>query len=165
MRQIASGDDLFDFPGLIKTLSRDRSRMINDARPPKVIIAGAGMMTGGRILHHLRRYLPLRTTTLLVVGYQAERTLGRALLNGNERVTIYGDLIEVRARVEKIGGYSAHADREQLLSWIASAPEKPSQIFFVHGEPRDEESFKKTLAEVTGITATIPTLGSSFDLS
>ncbi len=165
MRQIASGDDLFDFPGLIKTSSRDDSRTINDAPRPKVIIAGAGMMTGGRILHHLRRYLPDRTTTLLVVGYQAERTLGRALLNGAERVTIYGDSVQVRAQVEKIGGYSAHADRAGLLQWMVAATVKPKQIFLVHGEPRDQESFAKSLADATGARVILPTLGESFNLA
>src|SRR3989344_263566 len=108
LARLSSGEALFEFSKLHRTLTRNESRKINDVPSPKVIIAGAGMMTGGRILHHLRRYLSDRNSTLLIVGYQAEHTLGRALLNGAYEVDIYGQVVRVNAQIEKMGGYSAH---------------------------------------------------------
>ncbi|MDO8505421.1 MAG: MBL fold metallo-hydrolase [bacterium] len=162
--RISKSKDLFNFPGLESTLSRDESRGINETPAPKIIIAGAGMMTGGRILHHARRYLKDRNSSILFVGYQAENTLGRAILNGADHVYIYDERVPVRARVEKIGGYSAHADRRQLIAWVKHAAKPPARIFLTHGE---EDSRTLMAKELQGVVASIvekPLLGNSFDL-
>src|SRR3989338_4545050 len=131
LARISKSKDLFNFPGLTSTITRDESRRINDAPFPKVIIAGAGMMTGGRILHHARRYLKDRNSAILFVGYQAEHTLGRRILDGADHVYIYDERVIIRASVEKIGGYSAHADRTQLIAWVKEASSAPARIFLV----------------------------------
>lgn len=164
LKRLSMGDQFFEFPGLQSTPRVDDSKMINDIPSPKVIIAGAGMMTGGRILHHLLRYLNNRNATLLVVGYQAQGTLGRKLLDGVTPVSIYGQKIDVRARVEKIGGYSAHADRRRLVEWVGSASTPPHKIILVHGEPDSQEVINNDLHERFRITAERPTFGESIEL-
>ena len=164
MARLHAGHNLFEFPGLRATLTRDESRTINDVPPPKVIIAGAGMMTGGRVLHHARRYLLDRNTTLLIVGYQAVGTLGRAILNGADRVRIYGNTVPVLARVKKIGGYSAHADRDGLINWIAMAPQKPAKVFLVHGEPDSQMIMASDLMSRLKIKPFLPRSGAVYEL-
>ena len=134
LRQIAKGDKLFDFPGLQITRSKDESKKINQADWPKVIIAGAGMMNGGRILHHLIRYLGNKRTTVLIIGYQARGTLGRRLYNGETRLRVLNEFINVKANITSIGGYSAHADQNMLVDWVKSADKPPQQVFCIHGE-------------------------------
>jgi len=160
--KVSNGQDLFNFPGLVSTLSRDESRKINEAAAPKVIIAGAGMMNGGRVLHHARRYLKDPNSTVLFVGYQAEHTLGRAILEGAPYVYIYDEKIPVRAHVEKIGGYSAHADRTQLVAWVKVASHPPAKIFLVHGEDDSREIMTKEIKNAVGVSPERPTLGSTF---
>ncbi len=130
----ASGDDLFSFPGLKLTASRDESKLINDAPKPKVIIAGSGMMNGGRIQHHLVRYLSDPNSTVLIVGYQAQGTLGRDLYEGKKLVQVLQEKVHVRAHIMSIGAYSAHADQAKLVKWVEDAAEKPKQIIVTHGE-------------------------------
>jgi metallo-beta-lactamase family protein len=164
LKRLSMGDEFFEFPGLQPTPRVDDSKMINDIPAPKVIIAGAGMMTGGRILHHLQRYLNSKKTTLLVVGYQAQGTLGRKLLDGVSPVSIYGQKIDVQARVEKIGGYSAHADRRRLVEWVGTAPKPPARIVLVHGEPDSQEVISHDLHDRFGITTERPAFGESVEL-
>ncbi len=164
LARISSGEALFEFSELHRTLTRNESRKINDVPSPKVIIAGAGMMTGGRILHHLRRYLSDRNSTLLIVGYQAERTLGRALLNGAREVDIYGELVRVNAQIEKMGGYSAHADRDHLVEWVANAKPLPGKIFITHGEQDSRVALAHELHDKLDVTAELPALNSEFVL-
>lgn len=163
MQLISSGDDFFNFPRLFLTATRDESRTINDAHAPKVIIAGSGMMTGGRIMHHLQRYLSLSTTTVLIVGYQAVHTLGRQLLEGAKNVRIHGQTISVRAQIKKIGGYSSHADQSHLISWATQSPKKPKTIFLVHGET-DSHQALRPLLQPLGARIEVPRLGSSYEL-
>lgn len=111
------------------------SKGLNDRTGPLVIVAGSGMVTGGRILHHLRRRLPDPRTTVLLVGYQAEGTRGRALQYGAEAVTIFGERVPVRAKVETIHGLSGHADRDDLLAWLGGFSRPPQAVYAVHGEP------------------------------
>jgi len=132
---LRQGDPPMRFPGLREVVSADESKAIKSMSPPAVIIAGSGMCSGGRIMHHLINFLPLRSTTVMIVGWQGYGTLGRRLVDGAERVKIYGQEVEVRARVETLGGFSAHGDREVLLAWARSWPE-PEPVFWVnHGEP------------------------------
>jgi len=134
LRRIATGDDLFDFPGLMLTETVSESKAINMARRPKIIIAGSGMMTGGRIQHHLIRYLSHKDNTVLIIGYQADGTLGRKIYRGDKVVHILGERVHVKARVESIGAYSAHADQVKLLKWVHEAAGKPGKIFCNHGD-------------------------------
>ena len=133
-RMYMIGDDFLRFPGLSVTRSVEESKQINNVPGPKMVIAGAGMMNGGRILHHAHRYLSDPRSTLIIVGYQAEGTLGRRLYEGAEQVTIFGDTIPVRCTVQAIGGLSAHADQDRLVSWVSQAAARPRKIYCVHGE-------------------------------
>ena len=162
--RVQKDGDFFNFPGLRMTLTRDESRAINDAPQPKVIIAGAGMMTGGRVFHHLRRYLQDPHSTVLIVGYQSEKTLGRQLLDGAKEVTIFGDVVAVRATIEKIGGYSAHADRAHLAEWVAEAKQKPKKIFLVHGEDDARAALGGDLEKQLGIKPESPAYGASYEI-
>lgn len=164
MKRLIKGDSFFSFPGLQMTPKPDDSKMINDIPPPKVIIAGAGMMTGGRILHHLIRYLPQRSTTVLIVGYQAVGTLGRKLLDGASQIQIFGQSVPVQAMIEKIGGYSAHADRRRLVEWVSSAERRPQRIVLVHGEPDSQEVIGHDLHDQFGVMAERPALGEEIEL-
>lgn len=163
-RRVSGGDDLFAFPGLRKTLTRDASRTINDVPPPKVVIAGAGMMTGGRIFHHLRRYLPDPNSTILIVGYQARGTLGRRLLDGQTEITIFGKPVTVRAQIEKIGGYSAHADQTNLLAWARGAGGPLPRICLVHGDPDAQDQLAEQLRATLQTEVVIPERGTSIQL-
>lgn len=143
--------------------SVDDSKAINDAPTPKVIIAGSGMMNGGRILFHAERYLPDLKNTLLIVGYQATGTLGRRLFEGAKMVRIFGKNIEVNAQVKSIGSYSAHADMPQLLEYIGSIS-NTRQVFITHGEIDQSEILKQVIEEKLKISAIIPEKGEIYNL-
>ncbi|MGV8041333.1 MAG: MBL fold metallo-hydrolase RNA specificity domain-containing protein [Thermoanaerobaculaceae bacterium] len=113
----------------------DESKRLNSLRGPAIIISASGMATGGRILHHLRHRLPRPETTVLFVGYQAEGTRGRAILEGAEAVKIFGEMVPVRAQVRSISSLSAHADADELEIWLARAETAPKTVFVTHGEP------------------------------
>ncbi len=161
---IKSGDDLFDFPGLIFTENEYQSKQINDIQPPKVIVAGAGMSTGGRILHHEMRYLPDPNSCLLIICYQVEGTLGREILEGAEEVEIFGQQISVNAEVKEIGGYSNHADQTQLLEWVEEMGTKPERIFVTQGEPKSAKALGQRIKDELGITVEIPEVNQEFEL-
>lgn len=150
------GDDLFTFPGLHMTRSRDDSKAINSSPSPKVIIAGSGMMNAGRILHHLVRYLGSAKNTVLIIGYQAHGTLGRKLYSGEKKVEVLGERIHVKARVRSIGAYSAHADQRQLVQWVGSAEKLPGHIYCSHGEEAASAALASRLTEELGVTADVP---------
>ncbi len=160
VRRMSEGEELFDFAGLHRTLTRNESRAINNVPSPKVIIAGAGMMTGGRILHHLRRYAPDHNSTLLIVGYQSTHTLGREILNGAIEVDIYGEPVRINCHVEKLGGYSAHADRDALVKWVVNAPQTPKKIFIIHGEEDSRAALAHELHDELGLKAELPAMNS-----
>ena len=164
LRKVAHGDDLFDFEGLHLCESRDESKQINFVPPPKVIISGAGMMNGGRILHHLVRYLGNERNTILIIGYQAQGTLGRKLYTGEKVVEVLGERIQVRAAVKSIGAYSAHADQPTLINWIRSASALPKRIFVTHGEEETSISLATRLTEELGVQAHAPRLSESVEL-
>ena len=112
----------------------DDSKSLNRLRGPAIIISASGMLNGGRILHHLKQRLPDADTTLLFVGYQAEETLGRQILDGAKSVRIHGEVVPVLARIEAIPSLSAHADQAELVEWFSGIPEPPARTFLVHGE-------------------------------
>ncbi len=156
LRQVSTGDDLFVFPGLHKTMSREDSKSINQAPWPKIIIAGSGMMNGGRILHHLVRYLPDPKCSVLIVGYQSSGTLGRALYSGEKNVQVLDERINVKANILSIGAYSAHADQKQILSWIQSAKKPPGLICCTHGEEAASAALASRIKEDLGIKTDVP---------
>lgn len=142
---LGRGEEPFEPHSLVITRTAEESKEINDVEGPAIIIAGSGMMTGGRIRHHLRNNLGHREASLLIVGYQAEGTLGRVLINGAKTVKIFGDEIPVRADIHTIGGFSAHADQDDLLHWLE--PTGDARVYMVHGEPQVIAEFERTLRQ------------------
>lgn len=142
---IKSGKSPFDFPLLRTTRSSVESKEINDIKGTSIIMAGSGMCTGGRIKHHLVRNITRPESTILFVGYQAKGTLGREILERPQSVRILGKFYPVKAKIEKINGFSAHADRDELLRWVSSFKKAPEKIFLIHGEKEVTESFASIL--------------------
>ena len=153
---IASGDDIFTFPGLKFTSTSQESKKINKAPVPKVIIAGSGMSTGGRILFHEKEYLSDPNNIFLVIGFQVEGTLGRKILEGIPLVHIMGQDIKNRAERRAIGGYSAHADQQGILQFIKNIKGPIKKIFTVQGEKKPAEVLKKLIIDKLGIAAELP---------
>lgn len=158
-RLTKNGDDLFQFPGLITTETKEESKKINQTPGPKIIIAGAGMMNGGRIVHHAMRYLSDEKNTLLIIGYQSENTLGRKILDGASAVEIMGEKISVRCRVQAIGALSAHADQDKLLDWIGGGSTVPKKVLLAHGEPAAADALAKRIIGDLGAKATVVDFG------
>ncbi|MFO7654904.1 MAG: MBL fold metallo-hydrolase [Candidatus Krumholzibacteriia bacterium] len=140
------------------------SKALNDLDGPRVIVASSGMMTGGRILHHLVRRLPRRENLILLTGYQAAGTRGRSLQEGARTLRIHGGDVLVGARVATMQGLSAHADGDQLLRWITSGAQPPSRVFVVHGEDGPAEALAARIAAETGAETSVPELGESVEL-
>jgi len=162
---IASGDEIFRFPGLKLTKTVEESKRINDVPAPKIIIAGSGMSNGGRILHHERRYLFGSKNLLLIISYQSVGSLGRRLFEGEKFVKIFNTPIHVRCKIKAIGGYSAHPDKKGLLSWISSFNKPVKKIFVVHGEEEAALSLVNSIQDNLGIDAMAPFKGDSIVLN
>jgi metallo-beta-lactamase family protein len=163
-RLLKSGDELFQFPGLIMTATKEESKKINQMPEAKIIIAGAGMMNGGRIVHHAMRYLSDARNTLLIIGYQSQNTLGRKILNGESPVEIMGEKIPVRCHVKAIGALSAHGDQNKLLDWIGGGSSIPKQVLLTHGEPAAASALAKRLIGDLGVKAMPASFGLEVDL-
>jgi metallo-beta-lactamase family protein len=163
-RLMLTGSSPFSFPGLTMVRSVEKSKTLNHLRGTAVIIAGSGMCTGGRIKHHLSSNIERRESTVLFVGYQAEGTLGREILSGARQVRIHGQSRRVRARVQRITGFSAHADRAELERWLAPQSRPPRRLFVVHGEPQAAEALAGTLRARAGWQVAIPEYGERFEL-
>lgn len=140
------------------TPTAEESKKINQLSGPAVIMAGSGMCTGGRIKHHLALLLERPETAVLFAGYQARGTLGRAILDRPREVRIFGEPHPVRARIERIDGFSGHADREELLGWVTGSPRRPQKIFVVHGEKESADSLAAALGERTQAETVVPPL-------
>lgn len=159
---IENGDNPLDFPNLHFTRTADESRSLNQIEGGCIIISASGMCEAGRIKHHLKHNLWRENSTILFVGYQAEGTLGRKLLDGAKKVTIFGEEISVNARIEAIDGYSGHADYVGLLNWLKNFRKMPKGIFLVHGEENALVSFAEMLKSDLGIEPVIPLREESF---
>jgi len=146
----------FDFQRLKMTNTVDESKAINHIRGTVIIIAGSGMCTGGRIKHHLVNNIHRPESTVLFVGYQAVGTLGRRIVDGDEEVRILGQYYPVRARVAQISGFSAHADRNELLKWISGLNKPPKHLFVTHGEVEAANAFAEFLREQKGWEISVP---------
>lgn len=131
---------------------------------PKIIIAGSGMLSGGRALEYLKAYVEDRKTTVLFVGFQAEGTRGRAMLRGTDKIKIHGKYYKVNAEIKEISSFSGHADRTEILNWLSNFTVKPKKIFLNHGELTSSDALRKLIEERTGIDCVIPLLNSKFTL-
>jgi metallo-beta-lactamase family protein len=152
------------FPGLKTTTTSDESRQINFDERPKVIISASGMCEAGRIRHHLKHNLWREECTILFVGYQAIGTLGRKILDGASHVKIFGEDIEVNARIAVLRGISGHADKAGLLEWLRGFETPLKHVFVVHGEDKVTEAFAETVTEEFGVPAFAPYSGGCVDL-
>jgi metallo-beta-lactamase family protein len=153
-----------DLATLRMTVSPEESRQINDVPGPCLVMAGAGMCNAGRILHHLRHNLWNPQTHVLIVGYQGNGTLGRLLVDGAKKVTIYGETIAVKAQIHTLGGFSAHAGQSDLLAWFSSlAPSKP-RVVLTHGDSSPRAALAKHISERFGLTPYLPALGETITL-
>jgi metallo-beta-lactamase family protein len=153
-----------DFPGLVLTNGQEDSKALNDRRGPFIVIAGSGMCTGGRIKHHLAHRIEDPKNLVLFVGYQAEGTLGRQILDRHPRVRLFGVERTVRAQVARVTGFSGHADRDELLAWLraAAAPgttPMPRLVVVIHGTPPVAGAFARMVTEATGLPAIAPGAG------
>jgi metallo-beta-lactamase family protein len=147
-------------------LVRDRveSKALNDRGGPMIILSASGMLTGGRILHHLKRRLPDPGTTLLFVGFQAEGTLGRRILEGAHEVRIHGETVPVRAEVRDVPALSAHADQKGLIEWSGGIASAPRAVYLVHGEPPERESLAAALRSTWSWNVVLPEEGQAVEL-
>ena len=145
--QALKGGALFQFPGLCITESTEESKGLNADKTPKVIISASGMCDAGRIRHHLKHNLWRPECTVVFVGFQAEGSLGRRLVDGVNKVKLFGEEIVVRARIVNYHGLSSHADRDGLLRWIEAYNPRPQHVFVVHGESQVTEIYAQTLRE------------------
>jgi len=140
------------------------SRALNDVQGPCMIMAGAGMCTGGRIVHHLRHNLPIKSTEVLMVGFQSANSMGRRLVDGEREVRIFGETIPVRATISTMGGFSAHADQKGLLEWFGVvAPSKP-RLIITHGEDRAREVLSGLIESAHKVKAQCPNLGDVIEI-
>lgn len=158
------GGALFTFPGMTLTESSAESKALNIDQSSKVIISASGMCDAGRIRHHLKHNLWRRESTIVFVGYQAEGSLGRALLDGAESVRLFGEEIAVRARIVNFKGLSSHADRDHLLSWAKYFNPHPSHMFVVHGDAAVTETFAQHLRDA-GLSAHAAEYEEVYDLA
>jgi metallo-beta-lactamase family protein len=161
----ANGGDPLNCHEVHMTRTVEDSKKINDVTAPCIIISASGMITGGRILHHLAHRLPDSRSTVVLVGFQAEGSGGRALLDGARYLRIHGEEIPVRARVVEIGQLSAHAGRSELVRWLSEFKTPPRQTFLVHGEPSGLTGLRDAIAsQFQWPSVTIPEYEQSFDL-
>ena len=134
----------------------EESKALENREGPMMIIAASGMATGGRILHHLKRFLPEPTTTVLFVGYQTPGTRGAALLSGADEIKIHGKYVPVKARILQVEGLSAHADYAEIIDWLRKSSVSPRKVFVTHGEPAAADALRHRLTETFGWKASVP---------
>ncbi|MBR5925787.1 MAG: MBL fold metallo-hydrolase, partial [Firmicutes bacterium] len=161
---IIKGDHPLDFMNLHFTPTSEESQRINVDPTPKIIISASGMCDAGRIRHHLKHNLWNPKNSIVFVGYQAEGSLGRRLVDGEKTVTLFGEEINVAAEVHNLEGFSGHADRDALYAWLCGFEKQPKNIFLVHGETASKEGFAKYVKENKGWDCTVSTGYDEFDL-
>ncbi len=163
-RRLNKGEDPFNFPQVTFTLSTEESRALNEIKGGAIIISASGMADAGRIKHHLKHNLWRPESTVLLVGYQAEGTMGRRLANGDKKVRIFGEEISVQAKVVDLHGFSAHADQSELLRWLRKFKKLPRQVFLVHGEEDSMETLAALIEDAFNIPVYIPDYREEIDL-
>jgi metallo-beta-lactamase family protein len=158
---ITKNDDPFSFPGLVETLESEQSKHILKMPDPKVIIAGSGMSSGGRVIHHEHNYLSNPNNTLLLIGYQAVGTFGRRLEDGAKSIIIEHATVAVNASIKKIGGYSGHRDSDGLVAFVATAKDTLKKVFTVMGEPKSTIFLAQRIKNELNLDVTAPAKGDS----
>ncbi|HHU18548.1 MAG: MBL fold metallo-hydrolase RNA specificity domain-containing protein [Anaerovoracaceae bacterium] len=161
---ILKGDNPLDFKNLVFTRTVEESIQLNFDTTPKVIISASGMCEAGRIKHHLKHNLWNPKSSIVFVGYQAEGTLGRSIINGDKDVSIFGEKIHINAEIYNLEGFSGHADKEGLLEWLSAFQKPPKRIFLVHGEEDSKKNFAATVKQVLGYDCTVIEDVSEFNL-
>ncbi|QOX63627.1 MBL fold metallo-hydrolase [Anoxybacterium hadale] len=161
---ILKGDNPLDFKNLVFTRTSDESRQLNFNPDPKIIISASGMCDAGRIKHHLKHNLWNPKNSIVFVGYQAEGTLGRSIVNGDKDVTIFGEKIHINAEIHNLEGFSGHADRDGLLEWLSGFVKPPKRVFLVHGEEMSKKNFAYTVKQTLGFDCTAIEDVSEYDL-
>lgn len=161
---LEKGTNPIAFPGLKVAVTSDESRMINFIQKPIVIISASGMCEAGRIRHHLKHNLWRKDSTILFVGYQVPGTLGNLLLNGAKEVRLFGETIDVQARITNLPGISGHADQAHLLEWVGAFGDTPKRVFVVHGQDSVCDAFARMVEKGTHIPAVGPYSGDIYDL-
>ncbi len=161
---VKAGRSELEPEGITFVRDRELSKALNSQRGPLVIISGSGMANGGRVTHHLQHRMPDPSTVVLFTGYQAEGTLGRRLLDGAPMVHIHGQEVQVRAQIERVNALSAHADQEEMMTWLGGFKSPPKQTFIVHGEPDAQEALQAKIEHDLGWSTVIPKQGDSFNL-
>lgn len=160
--EVAQEGNIFNFPFLTKTETRDESKAIFSAPDPKIIIAGAGMSHGGRIQHHEMHYLGDPKNTLLIVGYQSPGSMGRLLQDGARTVKIFDKDVKVRAKIETISGFSAHADRDALLEFVSHSTPSLKKVFLAMGEPSSAMFLAQRIHDFLDVKAVVPEKGDRY---
>ncbi len=164
-KDVSKEDHPFDFENLFLTKSVEESKNILEVAGPKVIIAGSGMCSGGRILHHLKNYVSQSSTRLLFAGYQAANTLGRSIIEGAKQIEIYHQKIEVNATISKISSLSSHADQPKLIAWLKKI-EGARKVFLTHGEDKQREDLMVQIKQKLGINNVIlPKKGENYEIN
>jgi len=146
------------------TRTTDESKAIDRSSGPMIVIAASGMLTGGRVLHHLQRFLPDPKTTVVFVGYQASGTRGRTLLDGAEELKLYGQYVPVRAKLVQLDGLSAHGDYAELLDWLRASKLAPRRVFVTHGEPAAADAMRRRIEEALSWNAVVPEVNATVTL-
>jgi len=161
---ILKGDNPLDFKNLKFTRTTQESQGLNMNKEPKIIISASGMCEAGRIRHHLKHNLWDARNSIVFVGYQAEGTLGKMLVEGASEVTMFGEAISVGAEIYNLGGFSGHADQNSLLAWIGAFQQKPKQVFLVHGEEDSKKDFAALIQDKLGYDPVVVMGNSEFEL-
>lgn len=156
---VARGENPFIFPQLQFSQTVDDSRRINMIEGPAIVIAGNGMCTAGRILHHIKHNIWREGCSLVIVGFQAEGSIGRQIIDGAKRIRVMGEEVAVRAKVFTIGGFSSHAGQQELLEWVSNFKKKGMKVFVIHGEKAASEALATLIREQLGFWTYIPKLG------
>jgi len=152
-------EDLFNLSNFHRIYTSEQAKRIDETPPPKIIISGSGMLQGGRILSHLKRYLPQANTVLLFVGFQPKNSLGRKILDGAKEITIDGDRVTIAAQIRQLMGYSSHKDQAMLLNWLRPQRFQLKKVFLVHGETEAKAVLSRKIMDNLGIETYLPNQG------
>jgi metallo-beta-lactamase family protein len=161
---VMHGDDVFRFPRLTFTESKEDSRGIWQTKGPKVIMGGAGMLNGGRIVHHVKHYAKDKNSTILFVGYQAAGTAGRRLIEGEKTVRLFGEETEVLSKIEVLNGYSGHKDMDRLIEFVETGAETLKKVFVAIGEPKASMFLAQRIRDYLDLDAVVPEPNTKVDL-
>ena len=157
--EVAAGPDPFDMSHVRATRDVEESMELDRLTAPAIIVSASGMATGGRVLHHLRRYLPDERASVVLVGFQAAQTRGRQLADGAKQIKMLGHYLSVRADVVNLPAFSVHADQDELMGWLETADAAPEAVYVIHGEPESSDHLRRAIEHRLGWNAVVPTLG------